>query len=97
MEYANELKKTSFEIPDKFTVRKQLEFFSATGDSSQPLFIRHWLGALTVITNWKSEKIPDLDKLDIDNATDPDITDIVIWVGVTVVIHMNKLQDVPKN
>ena len=97
MKYDNEQYKTSFEVPDKFTIRKQLEFFSATGDPSQPRFVRHWQGALVVIQDWKSEMIPDLGKLDIDNETNPEITDLMIWTGLTVVLHMNKLQEIPKN
>lgn len=96
MEHTNEALSVSFTLPDKFTVRMQLSYYSNLARGSE-LFERYWLGALAVLENWKCERIPDPLALNLDEVTDPKITDVILWVGLEVKRRMDTLEDVPKN
>ena len=87
----------TFEVPDRPTVRQQLEYFSATaGTAGNQMLVRFWMGAREVITNWECEALPDI-KVDLDDLTDPTQTDIIIWAGLQVKTHFNSLEDLPPN
>lgn len=92
MEFSGENYK--FTVPDKLTVRKQLEYFSA--GAGLPIALRHWEGAKVVIETWESPLFPDY-KADIEKETNPAVTSLIIQVGRDVITFMNSLDDVPKN
>ena len=96
MEYTNEELKTTFSVPDVVTVRRQLVYFSNSGDSSEERFVRIWNAAKTLIENWKSEVLPDIN-INLDEITNPDATALIVWAGLRVMVHMNSLKEVPKN
>ena len=85
-----------FTVPDQLTVRQQLTYLSAVA-SLKLDFERFWAGAMTLIQSWESELIPDAKLLDLDVATDPKITNLIVWVGWQVKMHMDRLEEVPKN
>ena len=88
---------TTFEVPDRPTVRQQLEYLGATaGVVDNKYLIRFWIGALEVITDWKSETLPDV-KASLDDMTDAAQTDLIIWAGLKVREHMSGLEKIPKN
>lgn len=96
MEYKNEQAGVSFSVPDKITVRQQMAYHSrAALAADQELFIQLWLAARTVIQDWKCETVP-LD-IDIDTATDPQATLVLMWAGSRVSEYINKLETIAKN
>ena len=97
MEYKNEQFGLSFSVPDKVTVRQQLAFYSeAARASGDELFERMWLGARTVIQDWKCTAMPDLNA-NIDELTDPDAAGAIVWASMRVKEHMDGLENIPKN
>ena len=83
-----------FEIPDRPTVRQQMEYLSdAAGEA---LLVRFWLAAKTLITKWQCEKLPDFD-IDLDKLNAPSVTMILIDAGLQVKNFMDALEDIPKN
>lgn len=97
MKFERDEPKCSFEIPDRPTVRQQLEYFSATaGAAGNQMLIRFWAGALQLVTKWECEALPDY-KTGLDDMTDPKQADIIIWAGIQVKNFMSTLDDVPKN
>lgn len=96
MEYKNEA--CSFTIPDKPTVRQQLAYVgAASGLRGAEMFLRLWEGAVDMLADWECKLIPDLEEFDLDEADNPAITEVIIWVGIQVRNHMNALDEVPKN
>jgi hypothetical protein len=96
--FTNEKLKTSFVLSDKITVRAQLAYFSEIGLArGREMWERLWFAARAIIQDWKCEIIPDLEKLNIDEVTDPDITELVIWASVEVKSYMDNLENIPKN
>lgn len=93
----NEKLGVSFTLPDKPTVRQQLAYYSETGLArGTELFESFWRGALLLIGDWQCEKMPDLNA-DLDAITDPDASAVIIWAGTQVKLHMDRLDEVPKN
>jgi len=87
----------TFTIPDRPTVRQQLEWFSAASSQDQnDKLARWWEGAKALIETWECKVLPDLHS-DIDTLSDPSQTTVIIWVGTQVLNFMNSLEDVPKN
>jgi hypothetical protein len=86
-----------FTVPDKTTVRQQLAYFSVVSgiDEAQTLE-RRWEGAKTLIEEWECELIPDKD-VELDELYSLEQTNILIWAGTKVVLHMNSLEETPKN
>jgi hypothetical protein len=87
-----------FTVPDRPTVRQQLQYFSNTVSMSddEDLFFRYWRGATALISDWKCEILPDF-HIDLDKADDPNLTNLIIWAGLQVRDHMNSLEALPKN
>jgi len=86
----------TFTVPDRPTVRQQLAWFSAaSGKDPEDTMARYWEGAKQLIESWDCE-ILNLDD-DIDQLTNPSQTTVIIWAGLQVMAHMNKLEDIPKN
>lgn len=96
IEKKNESLGASFQIPDRVTVRMQLAYFSeAALARGEELFVRLWEAAKAIIAEWKCEGIP-LD-VDLDEATDPRATEVILWASTEVKAHMDSLERVPKN
>jgi hypothetical protein len=86
--------KYKFTLPDRPTVRQQLEYYSASAGSAS--LVRYWNGAKTLIQSWECESFPDF-TVDIESVTDPSITAVIIEAGLDVMRYINALEDVPKN
>lgn len=87
----------SFEVPDRFTVREQLEFRGRiAGTAGEIALIRYWQAALSIITDWQCELVPDPAALDMDTETDVRIADIVQWTANAVAGHMAGIDTPPK-
>ena len=98
MEYKNDDLKVRMVVKDRPTVKEQLEYYGfATLAINADMWIRLWKAAQVLITEWESELVRDPKRVDFDLETDPDVTQLAIWVGITVKAHVNKLEAVPKN
>ena len=96
MEYKTE--GCSFTIKDTVTVRDQLRYsglVAFTTNSERILTL--WEAAKPLITEWKCELIPDLEKYDMDEETNPKHAEIIAWASTKVWSHMNGLEEIPKN
>ncbi len=97
MEFKRKDPTCKFSVPDRPTVKQQLEYFSlAVGTPDKDLMFRHWEGAQALIQSWNCKSLPDQSS-DIDQLDDPDITQVIIWAGMAVRGHMNSLDVIPKN
>lgn len=97
MEFKSKQHKCKFTIPEKITVRQQLEYFSAIGGVwDKNTLTRWWIGATQLIQAWECKTMPDFN-VDIDEVSDPAITDIIVWAGTAVRGHINSLDEIPKN
>ena len=97
MEYKNEKLSARFVVPDKITVRQQLAYLSETvknndGTSMQSL----WNGARLLIQDWVCPVFPIFDTK-LDDVTDPQITELILWAAMEVRKHINNLESIPKN
>lgn len=98
MEFKNEKLETSFTLPERITVRMQMAYFSEAALAfGEELFFRLWRAARTMITDWQSELVPSLGELNLDEADDPRIADLVMWAAMEVKKHMDTLDKIPKN
>ena len=98
--FENESLGTKFDLPEKITVRQQMAYRGRvySGASyTEDVFLRHWFGAVGLLQNWESVVLPDPTELDIDNETDPQIADVIMWAGNAVASHMLALERVEKN
>lgn len=87
----------SFDLPDTITVRQQLAYFGAAASipGTKEMFLRYWDGAKQLIRNWKCDLFP-LDG-DLDNVSDPLVTQAVVWASMEVKRRMDSLDELPKN
>jgi len=109
MEFKRENPECTFTIPDRPTVRQQLEYFSRTaGFGGEELLFRYWRGAIALIQTWKCDALevktvkqkgapPILEFPDLDTISNPSQRDVIIWAGLQVQGFMNQLEDIPKN
>ena len=66
MEFEREDPKCKFTIPDRPTVRQQLEYFSMSGGiRDKEMLTRYWLGTKALIQSWDCKVMPDYE-VDID-------------------------------
>ncbi len=86
-----------FTVPDRLTVRQQLNYMSAVSIRPGIDWAGLWNGAVLLMDSFECELIPSLEKLDLDQVTDPKITSVLIWAGWEVKRHMDKLEEVEKN
>ena len=87
-----------FTIPEKPTVRQQLAYLGeASVLPSAEMFLRLWEGAVALIEDWECKLLPDLQKIDIDELNDPQVTEIILWVGMECRKRMSELDNIPKN
>lgn len=84
-----------FTIPDKVTVRQQMAYLSEASASSRPHIERLWIGAVAMIEEWECSLFQK--GVNLDEVTDPRVTDVMVWVAIQVRNHMNGLDEVPKN
>lgn len=95
MKYTDESLGVSFVVPDKITVRKQLEYKGALLGREKGFYVRLWDAAKTVVESWECSELK-LDT-DIDSITSKRAADIVEFVGIKVSNHMGDLETLPKN
>ena len=96
MEFKRENPSARFSVPDKITVRQQLQYFSEARSADRPVFERLWVGASLLITDWECEIMPDY-KISLDDISDPNVTDVLIWAGLAVMRHIDSLDNISKN
>ena len=97
MDFKRENPACSFTVPDKVTVRMQLNYFSMASLKPSPdLWEKLWEAAKTIITDWQCELFPDF-KTSLDDMTDPQITSTIVWAAIEVKKHIDALEIVPKN
>lgn len=86
-----------FTVPDKITVKQQLEYFSVAGGlSGNEYWFRMWEAAKLFIQDWEFDLMPDVDT-DLDTLTDPQVSHAVVWAGMQVSNHIDSLQAISKN
>lgn len=86
-----------FTIPDKITVRQQLEYGGKMAFSSDQRIVKMFQAAVDLIEEWESDIIEDIKTFDIDKSTSRKHAEICSWVGTQVYIYMQQIEDVPKN
>ena len=96
MEFTRQNPSARIVVPDKITVRQQLEYFSESRLPTKPVFERLWAGALPLILDWECSLMPDKNT-NLDTVTNPDITSVVIWAGVKVKEYIDGLDLIEKN
>ena len=97
MDFEREEPKCKFSIVDRPTVRQQLEYYSLIGGGiGKDMLVRYWMGAQALIVHWECETLPEKE-FDIEEETNPDITDLIVWAGIEVKKFMNGLDNIPKN
>lgn len=95
--YENEALGVSFDVADRITVREQLAFRQAIfNKNAESTYERYWAGAVKVLKEWQCELVPDPTALDLDEADDARIADIVQWTANIVAGHMAELRTPPK-
>jgi len=85
-----------FTVPDRITVRQQLQYFSEASIGDAPVFLRLWQGAVPLIEEWTCEVMPDKD-VDLNSITDPNVTLVLVWAGLEVKKRIEGMNDLPKN
>ena len=98
MEFKREKPDCEFVLPDKVTVRQQLAYYSAASTIEPEKFLeRSWEAAKQIIVplSWKCE----VTKMDanLDEITDPQAAEIILWAGLKVRDYINGLESIPKN
>jgi hypothetical protein len=94
-EFKNDELKSSFTLPDKITVRKNLEYLSAQGSADGPYLVRLWISARVLVENWQSEHLQLTD--DIDTVDTQQAADVAVWAGLKVARHVGELKSLSKN
>ena len=98
-EYTDERLGLRLTVPDRLTVRQQLEYRGLIGFSTRAdAYPRFWDGARHLIEEWECEAMPDKN-VSIDEMDDPRVADIIFAACNIVNGHLNKLEAeaVPKN
>jgi hypothetical protein len=95
--YTNEKLGVSFSLPDKLTIRQQLDWRGRVFESAGTTFLRHWLAVLPLIEDWDYEPHPKLEDIDLDKITDKAMADVIFWASNEAAGHMAGLDDIPKN
>jgi len=89
--------KVKVTIVDEPTVEQQLTFTYGLMRARQAdnYFVRQWDAVLPLITEWECEIFPDR-SVPLSELTDPQITEVVIWVCSRVSEFINNLGEVSK-
>lgn len=86
-----------YSIPDKITVRQQLEYASIAGwQQAEDKIFKLWDAAKRLITTWESDLVPDVKKLDVDTETNPKVAAMITVVATDVWSHMLSLDRTEK-
>lgn len=86
-----------FSLPEKITVRMQMRYASTAARYSSPdLWERLWYGARDLIVDWNCPIFPDKDA-SLDDLTDVQVTNVLVWVSNEVMKYIDSLEAVPKN
>ena len=97
MKYTNDEFSADFTVPDRLTVRQQVQYYAAVAFSEKKEFVEQsFEGAKLLIEDWHCTRIPDLN-ISLDTLTDPTDAAIVLWVQKIVRDHVAGLKDLPKN
>lgn len=112
MEFKNKELGLRFTVPDRPTIKQQLDYRGWIFTLREGgIFWRQWKAAGSLIEEWKCEAIPDYehlyetketsseekDAIFLDTDTNPQITDIIMWVGAEVAMFVVGLEAIPKN
>lgn len=95
--YENAELGVSFSLPDKITVRGQLQFRERVFSSDGDMYSRYWEGIAPLLKDWECDLIEDPEAVDLDTETSVQIANIVHWVSNQAALHMTQMDDVPKN
>jgi len=101
MEFKNERLKTSFRLPEPFTVRDHDEWEEARSEAmlagAKSNLTVNWLSATAIIKDWQSEIIPDVvfTLQETQELSNEQIA-VVSWVGTVVIGYVVGLLTVPK-
>ena len=97
MEFKHKKTGARFVVPDRPTVREQLEYFSESSAVNQKDRLgRLWAGARVLMTEWAWDEMPDR-FISLDEITNPTAAEVITWASLAVFKHMNALEDLPKN
>jgi hypothetical protein len=102
MEFKNEQLKTSFRLPEPFTVgdhdkweNRRFEVMQAGARTNLTV---NFLAAMAIVEDWESELIPDpVDTIAEAQKLSEEQIAVVAWVGTVVITHVTSLMTVPKN
>lgn len=86
-------------VPDRLTVRQQLEYRSLVAfGSKKDMYARFWDGARHIIEEWDCDRLPDMN-VSLDEIDDPEAADIIFAACNAVAGHLDRLEAeaVPKN
>lgn len=96
-EFVCKVPECTFSIPARPTVRQHMEYLSASaGASGSQMIFRFWEGAKVLITDWKSETLPDI-RADLDSLDNPVQAELITWASVQVKQYIDGLENIPKN
>jgi len=97
MEYKNDELSARFTVPDKLTVRQQLQYYSTVAFSDKKDMVeRSFEGAKLLIDEWHCDLLPSLDD-SLDEVTNPLVADVILWATRKVREHVSQLRELPKN
>ena len=86
-----------FEVPDNPTVFQIVKYDSKRYELSDlPTLLLLWEMAKTLITEWESEALPEMDA-DLSEMTDPRAARVIEWASNLVANHRRNLDLIPKN
>ncbi len=84
-------------IPDNPTVLQIVTYDSKQYElSGEPALLMLWEMAKTLITEWESEVMPDINA-DLGELEDPRIARVIQWASNLVANHRRSLDNIPKN
>jgi len=88
--------KAHFGLPAHPDIEWQLIYYSKfTEVRNEPLFIRLWHSAQSLIREWECPLLPN-PSVDLKSITDPAVTTIIMWAGTKVSEYVNGLDALPK-
>ena len=98
MKFEDERIDCTFEVPDKPTVRWQMQFKSILLENQKKeLYERLWPCVCLLAENWKSEVVPELNVDILDECTDPEAASVIEWASLQLYVYYLELENVPKN
>jgi hypothetical protein len=96
-EFVNEKLGARFTVPDRLTVRQQLAYYGARQfDSGSEAYVAHWRASVPLLGDWNCPLLPDPAKADLDQLTDPQVTQLIMWAANGVAGHVLRLETIPK-